>query len=163
MSQLVTNEIYHVVLRGVGDTKTFKDDDDYYRMIFSIYEFNNCIPVNMWNRRKERLYEKRQIGADSPTRQQRDMFVEILAFCFMPNHIHLLVRQLKDNSISQFMQKVGTGYANYFNKKYARRGHLFNRFKAVLIKDDDQLRNVFAYIHCNPISLIAVNYETTLT
>ena len=90
---------------------------------------------------------------------KRDKFVEILAFCFMPNHIHLLVRQLKDDGISQFMKKVGGGYANYFNKKYNRKGHLFNKFKAVHISSDDQLRNIFAYIHCNPISLIEPGWK----
>ena len=71
----------------------------------------------------------------------------------MPNHIHLLVKQTKDNGISNFMQKCGTGYAVYFNKKYNRKGHLFNKFKAVHIKTNDQLKNVVTYIHCNPISL----------
>jgi len=70
----------------------------------------------------------------------------------MPNHIHLLLRQLKDDGISRFMQKVGGGYANYFNKKYNRKGHLFNKFKSVYITDDDQLKTVFAYIHTNPLS-----------
>jgi hypothetical protein len=81
-----------------------------------------------------------------------------MAFCFMPNHIHLLAKQIKDDGISKFMQKVG-GYAAYFNKKYHRMGHLFNRFKAIHIKTDDQLKNTFSYIHCNPISLIEPGWK----
>ena len=57
------------------------------------------------------------------------------------------------------MEKVGGGYANYFNKKYKRKGHLFNQFRAIHITDDDQLRNVFIYIHANPISLIEPGWK----
>ncbi|MFH0791854.1 MAG: transposase [bacterium] len=85
----------------------------------------------------------------------REKLVEVLAFCFMPNHIHLLLRQIKDRGISLFMQKVGTGYASYFNTKNNRKGHLFQgKFKAVHIKDDSQLMTIFSYIHTNPLSLL---------
>ena len=87
--------------------------------------------------------------------------VEILAFCLMPNHIHLLLKQIKDKGITEFMRKVGTGYAVYFNKKYDRKGHLFQGFKAVHIKDNTQLQNVFVYIHTNPISLIEPKWKET--
>ena len=154
--QLVNGEIYHIVLRGVGDSLIFKDIDDYYRGIFSLYELNNTNPVEIWQRRRQRKKEKAVGGLTSHT---RDLLVEILAFCFMPNHIHLLLKQIKDNSITQFMQKLGTGYAVYFNKKYDRKGHLFQGFRAVLIKDNSQLENVFVYIHTNPISLIEPKWK----
>lgn len=154
---LVNDEFYHIILRGVGDSLIFKDVNDYYRGIFSIYEFNTSKLVEIRKRREERKREKAS-GGPTPA-DERDLLVEVLAFCFMPNHVHLLLKQLKDNGISQFMQKVGTGYAVYFNKKYNRKGHLFNKFKAVPIKSDDQLKNVFTYIHCNPISLIEPNFK----
>lgn len=158
-TQLVNGEIYHVCYRAVGDTTIFKADNDYYRGIFSIYEFNNDNPVNIWERRNERAAEKRKLGQTSLTLQERDVFVEMLAFCFMPNHIHLLLRQVKDDGITKFIQKVGSGYAGYSNKKYNRKGHLFNKFKAILIQSDDQLKNVFTYIHANPISLIEPGWK----
>ena len=154
---LVNNEIYHIILRGVGDALIFKDESDYYRAIFSVYEFNTTTPIEIRERRKIRAKIKASGGLSSDT---RDKLVEVLCFCLMPNHIHLLVRQLKDNGITQFMRKVGTGYATYFNKKYNRKGHLFqNRFQAVHIKNDDQLKIVFAYIHTNPISLIEPGWK----
>ena len=162
--ELVNNEIYHLILRGVGDSLIFRTLDDYFRGIFSIYEFNNTCPVDIWLRRKERKEEKILEALEGQTFQninkKRDFFVEIIAFCFMPNHIHLLAKQVKDDGISQFMKKVGTGYATYFNKKYKRKGHLFqNRFKSVLIKNEEQLKTVFVYIHTNPISLICPNWK----
>ena len=157
--QLVNGEIYHIVSRAVGDTVIFDTEKDFYRGIFSIYEFNNDNPVNIWERRHDRAIEKKKLGPTSPTLQERDMFVEVLAFSFMPNHLHLLLRQLKDDGIVKFMQKVGTGYAVYFNKKYNRKGHLFDKFRAVHIEDDEQLKNTFVYVHANLISLIEPGWK----
>ena len=150
-TQLVNNEIYHICFRAVGDSVIFKDDNDYFRGIFSIYEFNNANFISILRRRRDRITEKKKeklyaLGERTAS-EERDCFVEILAFCFMPNHIHLLVRQLKDNGISRFMQKFGGGYALYFNNKYKRRGHLFNQFKAIHINSNKQLKNVVTYIH----------------
>lgn len=92
-------------------------------------------------------------------KDERDKLVEVLSFSLMPNHIHLLLRQLKDNGISQFVQKVGTGYANYFNKKYNRKGHLFNKFQPIHVKNEEQLKNEFVYVHTNRISLIEPNWK----
>jgi putative transposase len=80
----------------------------------------------------------------------------------MPNHIHLLVRQLKEGGISKFIQKIASGYAAYFKKKYGikLKGHFFqDRFEAVHIKTDEQLKVVFVYIHTNPISLIEPKWK----
>lgn len=156
--QLVNDEIYHIVLRGVGDSLIFKDINDYYRGIFSLYEFNNTSPVTIRERRKIRSRQKQlSRGQSSDT---RDLLVEISAFYFMPNHIHLLVRQIKKEGITQFMRKLGTGYATYFNKKYNRKGHLFqNRFQAIHIKNNEQLKTIFVYIHANGISLIEPKWK----
>lgn len=154
---LVNDEIYHIVVRGVGDQDIFKDTNDYYRGIFSLFEFNNSKPVEVRIQRRKRRLQKTKGEQFSDT---RDQLVEILQFCFMPNHIHLLLRQLKDNGITDFMRKFGAGYGVYFNKKYTRRGHLFQgRFYAVHITNDGQLKTVFVYIHTNPISLIVPNWK----
>jgi len=154
--QLVNGEIYHLVLRGVGDTKIFRDKDDYWRAIFSLYEFNTTEPIEIRLQRKKRQSVKN--GGQSS--DERNLLVEILAFCFMPNHIHLLITQKLEDGITQFMRKFGTGYAYYFNKKYERKGHLFQgRFMAVHVKSDAQLEVVFIYIHTNPISLIDFKWK----
>jgi putative transposase len=155
---LVNNEIYHIILRGVADSVIFKDRNDYYRGVFSLYEFNDINPVLIRDRRRARLRAKKE-GREQFS-ANRDMFVEILTFYFMPNHIHLLLRQIKNDGITQFMKKFGTGYAVYFNKKYNRKGHLFQgRFRAVHIKTNEQLRTVFVYIHTNGVSLLEPKWK----
>ena len=169
-TQFANDEIYHITLRGLDDRELFLDNNDYYRMIFSIYEFNDTKPVAIRERRKQRLYIKQQILASRPPRSdgrsdgqypdERERFVDILAFCWMPNHIHLLVRQLRDGGITKFMSKVGVGYAKYFNTKYERKGYVFqNRFNSVHIENDKQLQTVFVYIHTNPIALIEPGWK----
>jgi len=175
--QFIEDEFYHIVLRRLENKPLFVDTDDYYRGIFSLYEFNDAKPVRIKERRAARARFKkiiRQIeegemsvkivALDKPLvmNDKRDLLVEILVFCLMSNHIHLLVRQLKKGGISKFMQKLGSGFATYFKNKYGikLKGHFFqDRFTAIHIKTDEQLRVVFVYIHTNSISLIEPRWK----
>jgi putative transposase len=165
--QFVNGEIYHIVARRIESNLLYKDNDDCYRGIFSIYEFNNNKPITIRECRVARAQIKKvnKINKDSiPLIDNRDILVEILAFCLMPNHIHLLLRQFRDNGISNFMQKFGAGYSAYFKNKYnlKQKGYFFQgRFVAVHIKTDEQLKTVFVYIHTNPVSLIEPKWKET--
>ena len=155
--QFANNDIYHITLRAIDENLIFKDVDDYFRGIFSIYEFNDLNPVTIQERRRiRRLFkDKTSRGPSSISfEDKRDKMIDIMCFCLMPNHVHLLLKQVKDNGILKFMSKIGTGLGGYFNRKYERQGHVFqNRFNAVPIKTDEQLRAVVAYICTNPLSL----------
>jgi putative transposase len=156
--QLLNGEIYHVILRGANDSLVFINKEDYYRGVFSLFEFNDTQPVLIRDRRRARLRAKR--FGNKQFSANRKTMVEILAFCFMPNHIHLLLRQTINNGTTDFMRKLGTGYASYFNRKHNRRGHLFQgKFNAVHIKNDRQLETIFTYIHTNPISLVEPRWK----
>ena len=159
--------IVHVVLRALDNNLIFKNIDDYYRGIFSIYELNNLNLITIQKRREARLRFKKLFEASS-TRgttnlvefvDDRDGLVDVVAFCLMPNHIHLLLKQIKDNGISKFMQKFG-GYGRYFNDKYKRKGHVFqDTFKAVHIENDGQFMVTVIYIFTNPIALIEPGWK----
>lgn len=156
--QLVTGEYYHLVIRGIDEHKLFRDTNDYYRGIFSIYEFNNTKKVEIRERRRSRAKIKSCGLRESA--DLRNKLVEVLAFCLMPNHFHLLVKQLKDGGVVKFMTKLGIGYAKYFNTKYKRKGYVFqNRFVSVHIENEKQLIAVLMYIHTNPISLIESGWK----
>jgi len=164
--QFEVGEIYHIVSRALDDNLIFKDVNDYYRGIYSIYEFNNAIPVNIFNRRLARSIEKKkekfcEFGSHKILmNDKRDKFIEVLAFCFMPNHIHLLTKQIKDGGVSKFMQKVGCGYGGYFNRKHQRKGHVFqDAFKSVHIEADNQFIVTVSYIFTNPIALIEPGWK----
>jgi hypothetical protein len=77
--------------------------------------------------------------------------VELLAFCLMPNHIHMLVYVRQTGAMGRFMRSVMTSYSRYFNKKYKRTGPLFeSRYKASMISDESYLEHISRYIHLNP-------------
>ena len=162
--KFTNREIYHLVVRAIDDNVIFKDIDDHYRGIFSIYEFNTTKAVVIRDRRSVRSHTKKifkKLNMDQHLNaDHRDKLVDVLSFCLMPNHLHLLVQQLKDGGISKFMAKLGGGYGGYLNKKHNRKGHVFqDNFKAVLVKNDRQLKVVWAYIHVNPLSLIEPKWK----
>lgn len=164
--QFITGDIYHINSKAIDKNLLFKDVNDYFRGVYSIYEFNNSNPVNIFNRRRDRVVEKKieklcEGGAHTNLQlDQRDRFVDVSAFCFMPNHIHLLLKQIKDNGIIKFMSKVGGGYGRYFNTKYERKGYVFqDRFQSVHIENNNQFMATTSYLFTNPIALIEPGWK----
>ena len=155
-------EIYHIAMRRIGNELLFRDTDDYYRGVFSIYEFNTSKPTEIYIRRRARIAEKKNKGGPTSHADEREKLVEVLTFTLMPNHIHLLLKQLKDGGITSFVRKIGSGYPLYFRKKHNQpnKGYFFQgRFTSVHIKSDSQLIAAFAYIHTNPLSLIEPGWK----
>src|SRR5205823_11981573 len=84
--------------------------------------------------------------------------VEILCFCIMPNHWHLLVRQKVDRGISKFLSDAINSLTRYYNILHERSGPFFlPRFKSVAIRSEEQLIHVSRYIHLNPYSSGIIN------
>ena len=149
---------YHVYNRGVEKRNIFLDEDDYFRFIHDLYEFNDQNPApNLNYYLKDHSLE---VGPPKIARKQkRKLLVEILVFCLMPNHFHLILKQLVDNGISLFMQKLG-GYVYYFNLKYERVGPLFQgKFKAIQIENENYLLHLSRYQHLNPAELIESDWK----
>ncbi len=152
-------EFYHVFNRGVEKRSIFLESEDYLRFIHDLYEFNDedAVINNSF------FFDKNYRFPSSivKPRKKRKLLVEIICFCLMPNHWHLLLRQLKDNGITLFMKKLG-GYATYFNKKYERVGSLFQgRFKALHINNDEYLTHLSRYIHINSVELVEPDWKET--
>ena len=77
--------------------------------------------------------------------------VELVAFCIMPNHFHLIIKELEEGGIATYMQRVLTAYSKYYNTKYEKSGHVFQGpYQAVHVGDNRQLLHLSAYIHRNP-------------
>lgn len=80
--------------------------------------------------------------------------VSVLCYCLMPNHYHLLVKQLSSESISKFISRLNLAYAMYFNKRYERVGPLFQgRFKAKNVDKDEYIVHLSRYIHLNSLAV----------
>lgn len=132
----VEDGYYHIYNRGVEKRTIFQDSQDY--KVFLKYLKVYLEPVK----------EPAEKSVKIKNHHQK---IELLTFCLMPNHFHLLIRQKDKISMENFMRSLLTKYAVYFNKKYDRVGSLFQGpYKAVLIENDGQLLHVSRYIHLNP-------------
>lgn len=149
---LVSGQIYHIYNRGVDKRDIFIDDEDRIRFVHDLFEFNDENPtINLAVHLKYKN-EIKEVGLPKIERNPKKVLVEILVFCMMDNHYHLILRQKVENGITEFMRKLGTGYTNYFNQKYERTGSLFQgRFKSICIKNDSHLMYLPLYIHLNPL------------
>lgn len=153
--QFANEEFYHLVKKGVEEREIFLDEEDNLRFMNSLLVFNDKEPTP-WNMRA--FWEQRDPTSLINYMPEKPL-IEIHAFSLMKNHFHLLVRQIKEKGVVDFMQKLG-GYSYYFNKKYKRVGPLFQgRFRAILVETEEQLKNTFAYIHTNPISFIEPGWK----
>ena len=145
-------EIFHVLNRGVDKRNIFLDDQDRFRFIHDLFEFNdqNSTCTNSYH-----FYKSLDIECRKIVRKPRQLLVEILVFCLMGNHYHLLLSPLVKEGIPRFMKKLNMGYAKYFNEKYKRKGTLFEgRYKSVSVIKEKHFSYLPYYIHFNPLDFV---------
>lgn len=142
----VSEAYYHAYNRGVNKRRIFLDDQDYsfFLSLLKRYLSNETGP-NKYNITYENLSSE----------------VEILAYCLMPNHVHLLIYQISPDGMTNLMRRVFTSYSMYFNKKYERVGNLFqDAYKAIYINSDEYLQHISRYIHLNPTEWTTWNFSS---
>lgn len=153
---LVTDHVYHILNRGVASQPVFLTKRDYQRVMDTILYYQNQKPPLSYSHFL-RLPTKQKSEFLTRLQNKRKFLVDIIALCLMPNHLHLLLKQLTKNGISVFMSNIANSYTRFFNTKNKRVGPIFQgKFKAVLIVTDDQLLHVSRYIHLNPYTSVVV-------
>ncbi len=114
--------MYHIMFRGLNKQNIFSDDKDYMKFTEILASVKN------------------------------DTDMQIYAYCMMPNHVHLFVREAQKGDISGAMKRILSHYAGWYNFKYERNGHLFsNRYKSIPVEDDSYFLTLSRYIHQNPV------------
>lgn len=148
-------EFYHIYNRGTDKRVIFNNNLDYKRFIILLYFCNSVTPVVL----KDIISQGQSLG-ELFNIDRKKILVDIVAFCLMPNHFHILIKEKTENGISIFMKKLATAYVMYFNTKYERKGSLFEGpFGARHIDTNEYLNWVFSYIHLNPVKLIDSNWK----
>ena len=123
--------IYHLMLRGINQQNIFEDSEDFWKFIELIKKVTN--PTD-------------PAGHSLPPR------CIIYAYCLMTNHVHLLIRE-QGEELSSVIKTIGISYAIHYNKKYQRKGPLFqDRFKSEPVNDIAYFITLLRYIHQNPIA-----------
>ncbi|MDP2651962.1 MAG: hypothetical protein Q8O94_02410 [bacterium] len=144
------DEWYHCYNRGVDKRIVFEDAGDYNRFMLLLYTGNSSEPIHIANLKNKNL---RSIIEDVSFERDESL-VEIGAYTLIPNHFHLILKEILEGGIALFMQKIFTAYTMYFNKKNERTGALFaSTFKSKYIEDDRYLKQVISYTHLNVAEL----------
>lgn len=142
----VLDEHYHLYNRGTEKRTIFLDKEDYEHFLSLMYICNT-----------EKSIELRNISKNF---DRGETIIDIGAYCLMPNHFHILVREKIESGVSKYMLKLMTAYTMYFNKKYKRTGKLYEGvFKSTHASSDRYLKYLYSYIHLNPAKLIDKNWR----
>ncbi|KKQ74084.1 MAG: hypothetical protein US94_C0014G0002 [Berkelbacteria bacterium GW2011_GWB1_38_5] len=143
---------YHIFSRSIAKFVVFNDADDYSRFveILNLYHF---VEFDYKYSQYNNLSESTKSQKLKKLTKSNLFWVEIVAFCVMPTHIHLILKQKIDGGISKYIGKVLNSYTRYFNLRHQRKGPLWEaRFKSVLVDSDEQILHLTRYIHLNPTS-----------
>ncbi len=121
-SNLSTYSYFHICCRGIEGNDLFIEEQDYCRYLTKLEHYRKEYSLNCF------------------------------AYCLMSNHTHLLILFPSINILSKFMHRLGTSYSMYFNRRYKRKGHLFqNRFSSWIVSDESHLLKTKEYIEDNPV------------
>jgi len=149
---LVSGHLYHVLTRSIAKYKVFNSSEDYDRIIeaLRLYQYNNFdLKISDY----KKYSDKQQKVIYNSLRSDNRKSTDIIAYCIMPTHIHLILRQIEDLGISWYVSKLLNSYTRHFNCIHKRKGPLWEgRFKNILINSDEQLLHLTRYLHLNPSS-----------
>jgi len=121
-------EYYHVINRGNEKQPIYYNEDNYHFFLGRLRKYAS---------------KGKQI---------------VIAYCLMPNHFHLLLKETVDDNLKNTMLSLQTSYAKAINKKFKRNGHLFQgKYKKIRIENNNQLLRLSRYIHLNPVKAGLVN------
>ncbi|MFC1625352.1 transposase [Patescibacteria group bacterium] len=151
--RFATNEFYHIFNRGVDNKIIFPKKSDYSRFLKGLLFFNSTYPIELRHFKNEKNLDITEIV--SP-----EKLVDIISYCLMKDHVHLLIKVTTPESASEFIRKLFIGYTMYFNTKYERKGVIFQgRSKSKHIDDWIYMEHVLRYIHLNPADYLNISWR----
>lgn len=139
------NAYYHIYNRGVAGQNIFNDKKDYKKFLSYLKLY--LTPIDL----------QRHALQVSPSKVLKNYTeqISLLCYCLMPNHFHILLQQHGERSIADFMKSLSMKYSLYFDKRYSRRGPLYeDRYKAVEVTSEGQFIYLSKYIHRNPVDIL---------
>lgn len=155
---LVTGQVYHIFSRSIANYKVLNDQADYLRMmqLLKYYQVETDQKFSDFVALKDVIKD----SFDSylvKTIKDKEKLVQIIAYCLMPTHLHLILKQLEDKGISKYCGNILNSFSRYFNTKHKRKGPLWEeKFKNVLVGNDEQILHLTRYIHLNPVTAFLI-------
>ncbi len=149
---LISGQCYHVFNRSIAGFVICNDALEYDRLLelLDLHRFANFqYRFAMFSQLSEELQQEIR----RTLLEKSDFLVEIIAYCLMPTHFHLILKQVAENGITRYISRVFNSFSKYFNAKHHRQGPLWSgHFRNVLVSDDRQLLHLSRYVHLNPTS-----------
>ena len=138
---------YHIYAHAIGDMPLFRNKRDYERFLHTLFIANDRDNLP----RLDRLSGLNKIlDIKNGKAMIEKPLVDIVCFCLMKTHFHLILRERGDSNISKFMHKLMVSFAKYINIKYQRRGHVFeSKFNSKILDSNEYLLRASSYIHLN--------------
>lgn len=139
--------IYHIFNKSIANYKIFSSPDLRRRFIENLDYYNIEHLKYRYSVAKEKgVYRYENILIPKP-----EITVKFISYNIMLDHYHLVIKILKNKLFSDYLGNAENSYCRHFNLKFHRKGPLFqSRFKAVLIRTNEQLLHVTRYVHLNP-------------
>ena len=153
MGSFVESEVYHVFGKSIADFVIFNNDSEYERMLQAIRYYQITRPAIKLSRFIKQSKNNSKDFEVNSSAEDLEKLIDIIAYCLMPTHFHLIVRQVKEKGIVIFTKNALNSYTRYFNLRHKRKGPLWEgRSKKVLVESDEQLLHLTRYIHLNPVT-----------
>lgn len=158
--EIATGETYHIFNKTIAGFKIFNKTSEYQRIqrLLKYYQIEN-MPIKF----SQFIMSDKVIKSGFYTHFHsvtagKNKLVQIIAYCIMPTHFHLILKELMKNGISFFVGNIQNSYSHYYNTKTTRKGPLWEgKFQNRLVKTDEQLLHLTRYIHLNPVTAFLVD------
>jgi len=148
---LIKNNLYHIINKSIAGFRIFNSGSDYKRMMDTIIFYSIKQPACRFSWFKE-FHKDEYNFIEYFRKNYSKKLIDIITYCLMPTHIHFILKELKEDGISKYMNLILMSYSRYFNLKHHRKGPLWEgRFKNILIETDEQFIHLTRYIHINPV------------
>jgi len=148
-----TGEIYHVFNKSIEKFKIFNSAAEYQRVIETMiyYQYTDIDSPYSTFINSAFIQTSGFINGLHAIYKNSPKYVQLIAYCIMPTHFHIIIKQNSDNGIATFLRKWLNSYSRYFNLKHKRKGPLWSHhYKRVHITSDTQLLHETRYVHLNP-------------
>jgi len=146
---------YHIYNRGVNKLPIFFTKKDYVTYITFLQDY--LMPRDVRIKEASKRYAGRHLNKRLTRLVNVPDFskeIELLSYCLMPNHIHLVLIQKEAHDMTRLMRCLHTSYARYFNQRYQRVGNIFQDiYKAGLLRRNRSIVRAARYVHRNPIPI----------
>ncbi len=150
-NKFIKDSIFHVCNKSIANFGILKDHKNAERFIMTLHYYNyneEKISLSQYLRKKgEKITD---VNLLEPTENN---IVKFIAYKIMPDHYHLVIKNLTNNHLSKYINTIENSFTRYFNIRFNRKGPLWqSRFRSVLVKTSEQLLHLTRYVHLNAVT-----------